>query len=164
MTITLGEMSVEDWPAVQEIYRQGIETGHATFETRVPVWSDWDRKHRAECRLVARRGGRVVGWAALSPVSTREVYAGVAEVSVYVEAASRGGSIGKQLLNELVTRSEMAGIWMLQAGIFPENGTSISLHKACGFREVGIRRRIAALAGVWRDVTLLERRSETQGQ
>jgi phosphinothricin acetyltransferase len=148
MTVTLGEMSVEDWPAVQEIYRQGIETGHATFETRVPVWSDWDRKHRAECRLVARRGGRVVGWAALSPVSTREVYAGVAEVSVYVEAASRGGSIGKQL----------------QAGIFPENGTSISLHKACGFREVGIRRRIAALAGVWRDVTLLERRSETQGQ
>jgi phosphinothricin acetyltransferase len=151
-------MLSDHWPAVRKIYRQGIETGNATFETQLPAWEKWDAGHRKDCRLVAF-DREVLGWAALSPVSTRHVYRGVAEVSVYVAAAARGRGVGKALLNALIQHSETKGIWTLQAGIFPENTPSIALHKSCGFREVGVRQKIGELRGVWRDVLLLERRS-----
>lgn len=149
-----------DWPAVRAIYEEGIATGNATFETAAPEWATWDAARLPCCRLVARRGHRVRGWAALSPVSSRAVYGGVAEVSIYVAAAARGQGIGRLLLDGLVVASEEAGIWMLQAGIFPENAASLALHRACGFRVVGRRERLAQLHGVWRDALLLERRSE----
>jgi phosphinothricin acetyltransferase len=156
------------WTSVREIYGEGIATGNATFETELPSWEKWDAGHRKECRLVAVEshagsGARVLGWAALSPVSSRSVYAGVAEVSVYVSTAARGRGVGKILLHALIEASEAAGIWTLQAGIFPENTASIALHKSCGFREVGVRRRIGKLGGVWRDVMLLEQRSNRIG-
>lgn len=160
------------WPAVREIYRQGIETGNATFETDLPDWEKWDGGHRKDCRLVAvgASGGdesapltRASGWAALSSVSARWVYRGVAEVSVYVAVAARGCGVGKALLQALVAESESKGLWTLQAGIFPENTASVALHKSCGFHEVGIRRRIGKLGDTWRDVLLLERRSPTVG-
>ena len=157
------ELRPQDWPAVRAIYQEGIVTGNATFETQVPAWEDWDASHPEDCRLVARRGGHIVGWGALSPASGRCVYAGVAEVSVYVAAAARGQGIGKRLLQALIEVSERQGIWTLQAGVFPENEASIALHKSCGFREVGTRARIGQLRGVWRDVVLLERRSDTVG-
>jgi L-amino acid N-acyltransferase YncA len=156
-------MQPADWPAVREIYAEGIATGQATFETQLPDWEKWDRSHRPDCRLIARQGDRVLGWAALSPVSARSVYSGVAEVSVYVAAAARGSGIGKALLKALIAESELHGIWTLQAGIFPENASSIALHKSCGFHEVGKRQRIAKLGETWRDVLLLERRSPTAG-
>jgi phosphinothricin acetyltransferase len=156
-------MQREDWEAVRAIYRQGIATGNATFETDAPTWAAWDASHRCDCRLVARVGGRVVGWAALSPVSGRCVYAGVAEVSVYVALAARGQGVGKALLRALVAESERAGIWTLQGGIFPENVASIALHEACGFRRVGLRERLGQIKGVWRDVVLMERRSKVVG-
>jgi phosphinothricin acetyltransferase len=159
----LEPMTVQDWEAVAEIFRQGIATGDATFETAVPQWEEWDRAHLAEGRIVAREGERVVGWAALSPVSSRCVYGGVAEVSVYVAARAWGQGIGKALLSALIEASEAAGIWTLQAGIFPENVPSIHLHRACGFRQVGIRERLGQLNGVWRDVVLVERRSSAVG-
>ena len=163
MELVAEELKPEDWPAVRAIYKEGITTGNATFETQVPAWEDWDASHLEDCRLVARRGGHIVGWGALSPVSGRCVYAGVAEVSVYVAAAARGQGIGKRLLRALIEVSERQGIWTLQAGVFPENEASIALHKSCGFREVGTRARIGQLRGVWRDVVLLERRSDTVG-
>jgi L-amino acid N-acyltransferase YncA len=163
MDPVIGEMSAGDWPAVRTICEEGIATGEATFETKVPAWQEWDRNHLPACRLVARRQGRVVGWAALAPVSRRQVYAGVAEVSLYVAASARGQGVGKALLQALVQASEEAGIWTLQAGIFPENTASIGLHRACGFRTVGIRERLGQLHGVWRDVVLMERRSEVAG-
>jgi L-amino acid N-acyltransferase YncA len=159
----LDAMEEEDWPAVAQILREGIATGNATFETTVPEWEEWDRAHLRDCRLVARAGDRIVGWAALSPVSNRCVYGGVAEVSVYVAARAWGQGIGTLLLRALVEASEGAGIWTLQAGIFPENVASIRLHEACGFRKVGIRERLGQMDGVWRDVVLLERRSHTVG-
>jgi len=155
-------MLPEHWAAVREIYAEGIATGSATFETEVPDWKKWAEGHRKDCRLIAV-DNNVLGWAALSPVSGRHVYRGVAEVSVYVAAAARGRGIGKALLEALVEQSESHGIWTLQAGIFPENSASIALHKSCGFREVGVRQRIGALKGVWRDVRLLERRSPSVG-
>ena len=148
---------------VRSIYLEGITTGLATFETEAPIWEHWDAKHLPAPRLIAGDNEGIVGWAALSPVSARPVYAGVAEVSVYVSAAARGRGIGRLLLASLVIESESNGIWTLQASIFPENGASISLHQACGFREVGTRRRIGKLNGVWRDTVLLERRSEVAG-
>jgi L-amino acid N-acyltransferase YncA len=165
------------WPAVREIYREGIATGNATFETELPEWEKWDSSHHQNCRLIALEprdaavpeilipldGANVLGWAALSPVSSRRVYAGVAEVSVYVAEAARGRGVGKALLDSLVHASEASGIWTLQAGIFPENVASLALHKVCGFQEVGIRRRIAKLGDRWRDVMLLERRSANIG-
>jgi phosphinothricin acetyltransferase len=157
------ELRPEDWPAVRAIYEEGIATGNATFETQVPDWEDWDANHLQDCRLVARMGGQIVGWGALSPVSGRCVYAGVTEVSVYVAAAARGQGIGKRLLRALIAVSEQQGIWTLQAGVFPENEASIALHKSCDFRKVGTRARIGQLKGVWRDVVLLERRSEIVG-
>jgi L-amino acid N-acyltransferase YncA len=156
-------MQPEDWPAVEEIYRQGIATGNATFETETPGWEGWNAKHHTHSRLVARDEQRVLGWAALSPVSSRRVYAGVSEVSIYVADAARGVGVGKALLAALIEHSEQNGIWTLQAGIFPENAASIALHKSCGFREVGRREKIGYLKGVWRDVILLERRSAKAG-
>lgn len=152
-------MQAEDWPSVRDIYREGIATGNATFETELPSWEKWDSTHRKDSRLVARDDRKIVGFAALSPVSARRVYAGVAEVSVYVATAARGQGIGKALLQALVKESELCGIWTLQAGIFPENIASVTLHKSCGFREVGLRRRIGKMNDVWRNVLLLERRS-----
>lgn len=162
-TILLRRMQADDWPAVRRIYEQGIATGHATFETAAPGWESWDREHLEDCRLVAEREGVVVGWVALSPVSGRCVYAGVAEVSVYVAAAARGQGVGRRLLQALVACSEEAGLWTLQAGIFPENEASLRLHRACGFRVVGRRERLGQLHGAWRDVLLLERRSDVVG-
>ena len=152
-------MRPEDWPAVVTIYLEGIATGHATFETRAPSWPEWDEAHLQCGRLVARAGGRIVGWAALSPVSRRQVYSGVAEVSVYVGSQSRGQGIGRALLEQLIRDSEEHAVWTLQAAVFPDNEATVSLHKRCGFREVGRRERIGKLNGEWRDTLLLERRS-----
>jgi phosphinothricin acetyltransferase len=163
MNITVTPMKPEDWDAVRLIYREGIATGHATFETDAPEWEEWDKSHLRECRLVARSDGEVVGWAALSPVSSRCVYAGVGEVSVYVRASARGQGVGKSLLWALIKESERVGISTLQGGVFPENITSIAIQKACGFREVGLRERLGQMNGVWRDVLLMERRSKTVG-
>ena len=151
------------WPAVRAVYLEGLATGDATFETEAPEWERWDASHLRVCRLTALLGERVAGWAALSPVSARKVYAGVAEVSVYVGVDFRGRGIGRLLLEALVRESESEGIWTLQAGIFPENVASLALHKACGFREVGRRERVGKLRGLWRDTVLLERRSRTVG-
>jgi phosphinothricin acetyltransferase len=156
--LRISPMLPEYWLAVERIYLEGIATGNATFETESPGWESWDVKHHRHSRLVALEGDRLLGWAALSPVSTRRVYAGVAEVSIYVTEAARGRSVGRALLAALVEQSEENGIWTLQAGIFPENRASISLHKACGFREVGVREQLGQLRGKWRDVVLLERR------
>jgi L-amino acid N-acyltransferase YncA len=159
----IGAMRSDDWPLVREIYSEGIATGNATFETGAPEWAKWDQTHLQRCRLVARDAERILGWAALSPVSSRCVYSGVAEVSVYVASAARGRGVGKRLLQSLVKQSEGCGIWTLQAGIFPENIPSFTLHMSLGFREVGRRQRLGQLAGVWRDVLLLERRSSRVG-
>jgi len=156
-------LAVEDWDSVCSIYRAGITTGNATFETEAPDWTRWNNSHLPTPRLVAISSQSVVGWAALSAVSTRAVYAGVAEVSVYVAGESRGLGIGRALLATLIHESEMNGIWTLQASIFPENVASICLHKACGFREVGRREHIGKMEGVWRDTILLERRSKLVG-
>lgn len=152
-------MAAEDWPVVRAIYLQGIATGQATFETTAPSWEAWDESHLQFARVVARAKGQVIGWAALSLVSKRRAYAGVAEVSVYVAADQRSKGIGIALLEELIRASETNGIWTLQAVVFPENGATIALHKRCGFREVGRRERIGKLNDVWRDTLLLERRS-----
>lgn len=157
------EMTPGDWEDVREIYREGIATGHATFETEVPEWQAWDRGHLGTPRLVLRAGEDILGWAALSAVSGRSVYAGVAEVSVYVAPSARGRGVGSALLRDLVRRSEEEGIWTLQAGIFPENRGSLALHRNAGFREVGTRERLGKLEGKWRDVVLLERRSGKVG-
>ena len=156
-------MTAQDWDAVRSIYLEGIATGNATFETGAPDWENWDAGHLRHSRLAARRNGAVAGWAALSPVSGRCVYAGVAEVSVYVAAAARGQGAGRQLLASLIVESEKNGIWTLQAGIFPENAASVGLHGAAGFRVVGRRERIGQLEGRWRDVLLMERRSAVIG-
>jgi len=161
--IIFRQMSDSDWDSVAEIYRQGIETGNATFQLEVPSWEEWDQGHLSSCRIVAQRVGEIVGWAALTKVSGRCVYAGVAEVSVYVSTKSRGQKIGYRLLEKLVTESEKAGLWTLQAGIFPENIPSIRLHYLLGFREVGYREKIGKMNGTWRDTILLERRSKTNG-
>jgi L-amino acid N-acyltransferase YncA len=156
-------MRADDWPEVSRIYAEGIATGHATFETQIPTWSAWDAAHRSDCRLVVRDGAALLGWAALSPVSGRCVYGGVAEVSVYVCRAARQRGVGKALLTALIEDSERSGIWTLQAGVFPENEASLRLHRAAGFRDIGRRERIGRLSGVWRDVLLLERRSTRVG-
>lgn len=156
-------MKPADWPRIREIYLEGIATGNATFEQTAPGWDEWDAGHLKRPRLVARHGEEIAGWAALSPVSGRCVYGGVAEVSVYVASDGRGRGIGKALLNSLIDSSEQNDIWTLQAGIFPENEASIRLHLNCGFREVGRRTRIGKMNGVWRDTVLLERRSKIVG-
>ncbi len=164
MMVEIRSMRAADGPAVLAIYGVGIATGHASFQEAVPAWEEWDAGHLECCRLVAEEGGAVVGWAALSPVSSREVYAGVGEVSIYLADGVRGRGVGDRLLGALIESSERAGLWTLQAGIFQENQASMSLHRKFGFRVVGIRERLGRmthgpLAGQWRDVTLLERRS-----
>ncbi|MCD0465200.1 GNAT family N-acetyltransferase [Flavobacterium sp. ENC] len=153
------KLSVEDWQQVKSIYEKGIETGNATFQTSAPSWEDWNLSHLTSCRIVIENDNRLIGWAALTPVSSRCVYAGVAEVSVYVDPEQSGKGIGLLLLNELVKRSEAEGIWTLQAGIFPENKASIRIHEKAGFRILGIREKIGKQNGIWRDTALLERRS-----
>ena len=160
MRFLIEEMKDEDWERVRFIYAEGIAGGNATFDTQVPEREEWDRAHLRECRLVARDSGRVVGWGALSPISDRRAYAGVAEVSIYIATSLRRKGIGKALLRALIDASERAGLWTLQSGVFPENKASVALHKTCGFREVGLRQRIGRLDGVWKDVVLMERRSE----
>jgi len=157
-------MAATDWDAVRSIYAGGIQSGQATFETQAPSWEKWDSSHLSHCRLVARVGETVAGWSALSRFSARPAYSGVAEVSLYVEMAFRGRGIGRVLLNDLIKCSEQNSVWTLQAGIFPENESSLGLHKKLGFREVGRRERIAKLNGVWRDVIVLERRSAVVGE
>jgi len=159
----IAPMTALDWESVRDIYRHGISTGNATFERSVPEWVEWDRRHLPACRLVARSASEIVGWAALSAVSTRRVYAGVAEVSIYVADGARGRGIGASLLRALVEASEKTGIWTLQAGIFPENTASIKLHERAGFRVVGIRERLGCMNDRWRDLVLMERRSEVTG-
>jgi L-amino acid N-acyltransferase YncA len=152
-----------DWPEVAAIYEAGIRTGDATFETEVRSWEAWDAAHLAEHRLVAVADAAVAAWAALSPVSDRCVYGGVAENSIYVAPEAQGRGVGRALLTRLVEDAERAGIWTIQTGIFPENEASIALHRRCGFRIVGTRERLGRHHGVWRDVLLLERRSEEAG-
>ena len=152
-----------DWEAVSDIYVEGIATRNATFETEVPSWESWDGAHISDCRLVAEVDGAVRGWAALTPVSDRCVYGGVAEVSVYVAASSRGHGLGWTPLGQVVRASEDAGFWTLQAGLFAENAASLRLHERAGFRLVGVREKLGKLDGRWRDVLLLERRSERAG-
>lgn len=159
MNPKIDKLLPKDWEEVRSIYLEGIASGNATFETDVPDWETWNGNHSSIGRLAARDGDSVIGWAALSPVSSRRAYAGVAEVSVYVAGSARGRGVGRLLLDCLIEEAEKNGLWTLQAGIFPENLASISLHKACGFREVGRRERIGKLRGVWRDVVLMERRS-----
>ncbi len=153
-------MMPEHWPGVCRVWAEGIATGRATFETEVPSWEAFDRSRRPDCRWVALDdGGRVVGWAALSPVSSRAAYAGVAEVSIYVAEAARGAGVGTRLMAALIEASEHAGVWTLQATVFPDNAATLRLHEKCGFRVVGRRERIGRLHGRWRDTVLLERRS-----
>lgn len=163
MSVRIQPMTESDWPLVRGIYREGLATGLATFETDVPEWEHWDETHLADCRFVARQDDRLLGWAAVSPVSSRCVYGGVGEVSVYVGEGARGQGVGGRLLSALVEASERAGLWTLQAGIFPENVASVTLHEKCGFRVVGRRERLGQYHGVWRDVLLLERRSTVIG-
>ena len=152
-----------DWPSVREIYQAGIDTGIATFETRVPSWDEWDAKHVPSCRLVAEKGNKVVGYAVLAPVSKREVYKGVAEVSVYVDPEFRSQQIGAKLLEQLILESEKEGVWSLQAGIFPQNIPSIKLHEKFNFRLIGTKEKIGKLGDRWFDNLFFERRSKTIG-
>lgn len=164
-TLRIEPMTAADWPAVRAIYQAGIETGVSTFETEAPTWDAWDAAHRQDCRLVARdTDGRVVGWTAVSPVSSRCVYEGVVEESIYIAAEARGRGVGVLLLEALFNAAEGAGIWTIQAGIQLENEPSLRLHEKVGFRRIGVRERIGRDAtGQWRDVVLLERRSERVG-
>ena len=158
--VAVRDLRPTDWSEVSRIYAEGIATGNATFETEVPSWEAWDTAHLPEHRFVAMRDGCVLGWIALAPVSPRACYAGVAEVSAYVAAEARGSGIGKELLAAVISSSERGGIWTLQTGVFPENEASLGLLGRFGFRIVGTHERIGRLHGVWRDVVLVERRSE----
>ena len=159
MDRAIDHMKAGDWEEVRSIYLEGIASGNSTFETEAPPWDKWDEAHLQIARLVMRDGDRILGWAALSPVSKRNVYRGVAELTVAVTESARGQGVGRALLQALIDESERNGIWTLQASIFPENTASVKLHLRCGFREVGRRERIATLNGVWRDTLLFERRS-----
>jgi L-amino acid N-acyltransferase YncA len=157
--MTIQPLTAEHYSSVKKIYNQGIATGQATFQTTAPEWQEWDQSHLAHSRFVAFENDDVVGWAALTPVSGRCVYAGVAEISVYIGERYRGKGIGKTLLRHLISESESHNIWTLQAGIFPENISSLKIHESLGFRKVGYREKIGQLKGVWRDTVLLEKRS-----
>lgn len=161
MNITV--LTEQHYPDVKKIYEQGLATGNSTFQTSAPEWKEWDESHINNCRIVGIENDQVVGWAALTPVSGRCVYAGVAEVSVYVDEKFRGKGYGTTLLDALIQESENNNVWTLQAGIFPENVSSIRIHEALEFREVGYREKIGQLKGVWRDTVLLERRSSKVG-
>jgi phosphinothricin acetyltransferase len=161
--VEIDQMNPSDWDDVRRIYLEGIKTGNATFQPEAPSWEEWDKSHVSQCRFVARSEGTIIGWAALSSTSSRCVYAGVAEVSVYVSQQHQGSGVGSRLLNRLIEVSEQHGFWTLQSGIFPENKASVELHKKFGFREIGRRERIGQMNGIWRDVLLLERRSKITG-
>ncbi len=161
--IAIRPMVDSDWKAVSKIYEDGIATGFATFEKSIPSFESWNDAHIDSCRLLATENETVLGWAALSPVSSRCVYGGVAEVSVYVSQNSRGKGVGKLLMKSLISESEKVGIWTLQSGIFPENVGSIQLHEKVGFRFLGKRERIGKLNGEWKDNLLFERRSDLVG-
>lgn len=163
MSYVIEQMNADDWEQVRAVYLEGIATGHTTFETDASAWEKWDAGHLEFARLVAREGDEVLGWAALSPVSKRDAYRGVAELSISVREESRGQGIGRALLDALIAESERHGVWTLQASIFPENIASVKLHLRCGFREVGRRERIGKLNGSWRDTSLFERRSKIVG-
>ena len=152
-------MLQNDGERVLEIYRMGLDTRNATFETNVPTWEEWNSKHLTHSRFVAEEDGLVTGWAALSPFSSREAYRGVAELSIYVATGFRGRKIGSDLIEQIIISSEHNGIWTLFSSVFPENEATLKLHNKFGFREIGRRERIARLDGIWRDTTLLERRS-----
>jgi L-amino acid N-acyltransferase YncA len=156
-------MAPTDWPAIHRIYEDGIATGTATLETIAPSWMAWDASHLDSCRMVAEEDGEVVAWAALTPVSGRCAYGGVAEISIYVAESSRGQKVGQKLLEALVSESEGMGFWTLQAQIFEENVASIHIHETAGFRIVGVRERIGQINGSWHDVVLMERRSQLVG-
>ena len=156
-------MLASDWEAVAKIYEEGIATGVATFETKVPSFEAWDKAHMNECRFVTAKNNAILGWVALSPVSSRCVYGGVAEVSVYIAKEARGKGIGKQLLGHLITESGKEGLWTLQSGVFPTNISSIKIHEAAGFRCIGKRERVGKLNGHWIDNVLFERRSTVVG-
>jgi L-amino acid N-acyltransferase YncA len=158
--VEIRDLRPGDWPEVARIYAEGIATRNATFETELPSWEAWNDAHLAEHRLVAVAGGAVVGWITAAAVSSRCCYAGVAEISAYVAEEARGQGVGSVLLERLIESTERAGIWTLETGVFPENEISLALLKRFGFREVGVRERIGQLDGVWRDVVLMERRSE----
>ena len=153
----------EHYPQVAEIYADGIATGQATFQTEAPDWKNWDKAHLSHSRIAAVDHDEIAGWAALSPVSSRSVYAGVAEVSIYIAQNFRGKGVGKLLMQELIRQSEEHGIWTLQSGIFPENKASISLHEKCGFRIIGFREKVGCMNGIWRDTIIMERRSRKVG-
>ena len=163
MDLILDEFRADDWDQVRQIYLDGLATGQASFEVEAPSWEIWNKSHHSHSRLVARRDGRVVAWAALAPLSTRQCYAGVAEVSLYVAADQRGRGVGQRLLQAAIESSERHGIWSLCGATFPENQASIQLQLACGFRIVGRRKRVAQYRGVWRDTVLTERRSRVVG-
>jgi phosphinothricin acetyltransferase len=163
MALAYRNMTPHDWPSVSRIYEEGISTGDATFQKKSPSREEWDYEHLVSCRIVAESDGMVVGWVALSPVSGRCVYAGVAEVSIYVSEKYRGMNIGKNLLHRLISESEKEGLWMLQAGIFPENKASLKIHQDAGFRIVGYREKVGKMGDRWRDNMLLERRSRVIG-
>jgi L-amino acid N-acyltransferase YncA len=155
-TVDIRDVRPDDWARVAEIYWDGMRAGLATFETEVPSWEQWDAAHPV--RIVAERDGEVIGFAALSPASTRRCYAGVAENSVYVSREAQGQGVGRALLEKLIVRARRAGIWTIQTSIFPENRASLALHERCGFRVVGVRERIAKRDGIWRDTVFLEKR------
>ncbi len=164
MEYKIEKMVKQDWQQVANIYKQGIETGVATFQAEVPTYENWNSDHISSCRLVARLGDKVLGWGALSPTSSRSVYEGVAEVSIYIADNYKGQGMGKVLLSELIKVSEDNGFWTLQSGIIRENVWSIALHKKCGFREIGIREKVAKMNNEnWLDVVLMERRSTVVG-
>lgn len=152
-----------NYPQVADIYLQGISTGIATFQMEATDWETWNKSHLPNCRIAAFEGGQMAGWAALSPVSSRCVYAGIAEVSIYVAENFRGKYIGKSLLLKLIEESEAAGLWTLQSGIFAENKASIKLHEQCGFRIIGYREKIGNKDGIWKDNIIMERRSKIVG-
>ena len=161
--VIIEKMRDASWESVQQIYNAGIATKNATFQTEAPEWVAWDQSHRKDCRLIARINDQIAGWAALSNVSSRCVYAGVAEVSIYIDPAFQGMGVGDQLMKQLITESEKHGIWTLQAGIFPENKASIALHLKNGFRIMGVREKIGKMDNAWRDTAMLERRSKVVG-
>jgi L-amino acid N-acyltransferase YncA len=161
--LIIERMTAESWSDVNRIYESGIASKNATFETSVPDWDTWDRAHRKDCRIIAKIKGKVIGWAAISGISDRRVYSGVAEISIYVDPDFRGKGVGDSLMNAMIKESELSGIWTLQAGVFPENVASLKLHRKYGFRTVGVRERLGRMDDRWRDVLLLERRSKTVG-
>ena len=164
MDYKIEEMTRENWEEVARIYLEGINTRKATFQTEIPTWESWNSSHINSCRLVAHLDNKILGWGALSLTSSRCVYAGVAEVSIYIGEKYRGKGIGRALLNNLVKLSEENGFWTLQSGIIKENTASIALHKRCGFREIGVRKKLGKMSnGVWHDVVLMERRSDIVG-